>query len=135
MSHVEGKTAHRIRQARREAGLSLDRLAELADTSRRHLIRLEKGEHKPLRPLLVRIAEATGKPLEFFDDDDEEDALVGIARRVVREELGWLRPFAGWSPFSLTRAARPLSRPGSPLSTTAGAGSFPDRSADAGRRR
>ena len=58
--------AARIRRARRTSGLSLDRLGELAGTSRHHLIRLERGDHRPRAEMLERIAGATGKPVEYF---------------------------------------------------------------------
>ena len=58
----------RIRAARKDAGLSHDRLGELVGTSRQHLIRLEKGVHSPRPDMLARIAAATGKPLSFFWD-------------------------------------------------------------------
>jgi transcriptional regulator with XRE-family HTH domain len=64
--------AGRIRRARREADLSLDRLGELAGTSRHHLIRLEKGIHRPRPEMLTRIAEATGRQVEWFLDPDLE---------------------------------------------------------------
>ncbi len=95
----------RLRQARKAAGLSHDRLGAAAGTSRQHLIRLEKGLHRPSPELLARIASATGKPVEFFDEalreqqeaaaDDEEaaramallDVLRGEIRRLIREEV------------------------------------------------
>lgn len=58
--------AARIRRARRQAGLTLDGLAGIADTSRQHLINLEKGKHRPRPEMLTKIAEATGKPLDYF---------------------------------------------------------------------
>lgn len=58
--------AERIKKARLEAKLSLDGLALLAGTSRRHLIRLEAGKHEPTHSMLSRIAAATGKPLTYF---------------------------------------------------------------------
>jgi transcriptional regulator with XRE-family HTH domain len=72
----------RIRQARKQAGLSHDRLGALVGTSRQHLIKLEKGKHAPREDMLERIASATGKSLEFFtqdeDDDDDEAEVVSI---------------------------------------------------------
>lgn len=58
--------AARIRRARRQADLTLDRLGEIVGTSRHHLIRLEKGDHRPRAGMLERIAEATGKPVDYF---------------------------------------------------------------------
>lgn len=58
--------AARIRRARRQAGMTLDGLGEIVGTSRHHLIRLERGDHRPRLDMLTRIAEATGKPLDYF---------------------------------------------------------------------
>lgn len=61
----------RIRRARREADLSHDRLAELVNgTSRSHLIKLEKGKHRPRPDMLLRIAEATGREVDWFLDPE-----------------------------------------------------------------
>jgi transcriptional regulator with XRE-family HTH domain len=65
----------KIRSARKRAGLSHDKLGAVVGTSRQHLIRLEKGWHRPSPELLARIADATGQPVESFaSDDDDEDA-------------------------------------------------------------
>jgi transcriptional regulator with XRE-family HTH domain len=87
----------RIRQARKQAGLSHDRLGELVGTSRQHLIKLEKGRHAPREELLQRIADATGKTMAFFTQDEDEDEddgegdlairLVETIRALVRAEL------------------------------------------------
>jgi transcriptional regulator with XRE-family HTH domain len=58
--------ASRIRRARRHADLTLDALGEKVGTSRHHLIRLERGDHRPRLDMLQRIATATGKPLDYF---------------------------------------------------------------------
>lgn len=57
---------NRIRTARKEFG-SHDSLARaVGGTSRQHLIKLEQGRHRPGAEMLIAIADATGKPLEFF---------------------------------------------------------------------
>lgn len=58
--------ASRIHRARKQAGLSLDQLAETAETSRQHLINLEKGRHRPRLEMMHRLAEALGKPIDYF---------------------------------------------------------------------
>lgn len=58
--------ASRIRKARRDADLTLDGLGEQVGTSRHHLIRLEKGQHRPRAEMLSKIAEATGRDVEWF---------------------------------------------------------------------
>src|SRR6476646_4289124 len=61
----------KIREARKGAKLSHDRLGAAVGTSRQHLIRLEQGWHRPGEELLARIAEATGRPLHFFQVGEE----------------------------------------------------------------
>lgn len=59
--------AARIRRARKAAGeMSLDALAEAVGSSRQHLINLEHARHRPRLQMLEGIAEATGKPLDYF---------------------------------------------------------------------
>jgi transcriptional regulator with XRE-family HTH domain len=61
--------AARIRRARRQAGLSHDRLGEaIGGVSRQHLIKLEKAQHRPRADMLARIADATSKPVDYFLD-------------------------------------------------------------------
>lgn len=62
--------AARIKRARKGANLSHDRLAEGAETSRQHLIKLEKGKHRPRAEMLLRIADATGREVDWFVDPD-----------------------------------------------------------------
>jgi transcriptional regulator with XRE-family HTH domain len=59
--------AARIRRARRQSGLSHDRLGEaIGGVTRQHLIKLEKAKHRPRADMLTKIADATGKPLDYF---------------------------------------------------------------------
>lgn len=59
--------AARIRRARRQSGLSHDKLGEaIGGVTRQHLIKLEKATHRPRAEMLSRIAEATGKPVDYF---------------------------------------------------------------------
>ena len=66
--------ATRIRRARKMAGdggkaMSHDRLGELCGgVSRQHLIRLEQAKHRPRAEMLRRIAEATGRSVDWFLD-------------------------------------------------------------------
>lgn len=62
--------AARIRRARRESDFTLDGLGESVGTSRQHLIRLEKGLHRPRPEMLSRIATATGRDLLWFLDPE-----------------------------------------------------------------
>src|SRR4051794_4973983 len=65
----------RIVWARKRKGISQEKLAGQIGTSRRHMIRIEKGVHRPGPEFLTRIAEATEQDESFFDDDDEESDL------------------------------------------------------------
>lgn len=63
--------AARIRRARRELNLSHDALGErMGGVTRQHLIKLEKAKHRPGAAMLTRIAEATGRSVEWFLDPD-----------------------------------------------------------------
>lgn len=62
--------AARIKQARKEADLSHDRLGDQVGTSRQHLISLEKARHRPRLEMLTKIAEATGREIDWFLDPD-----------------------------------------------------------------
>lgn len=86
------RVGRQIRRARVTAGLSHDRLAIAVGSSRQHLIRLEKGEHLARPGMLEKIAEATGKAVEFFESDDEEESdpmvdLLAAIKRMVRDEV------------------------------------------------
>jgi transcriptional regulator with XRE-family HTH domain len=85
----------RIKRARKDAGLSHDRLGDLLDgVTRQHLIKLEKALHRPRAEMLQRIADATGKPLEWFFDEGARpqpddfaqlgQSLAEVLRREVR---------------------------------------------------
>ena len=63
--------ATRIRQARKEHG-SHDALATAVESSRQHLIKLEKGLHRPRAGMLLKIAEATGHDVDWFLDESAD---------------------------------------------------------------
>lgn len=84
----------RIRDARNGVKLSQEAFADRINTSRRHVMRLERGDHKPSPPMLTRIAEVTGvsesELLNGDAEDEESDAvadLMDAIRRLVRAEL------------------------------------------------
>lgn len=59
--------ADRIREARRASDLSHDKLGEqMGGVTRQHLIKLEKGKHRPRAEMLERLAAATGKSVDWF---------------------------------------------------------------------
>lgn len=85
----------RIREARGKVGLSQEAFAARINTSRRHVMRLERGQHMPSEPMLERIADVTGSTVEELvgDDDDEETSmtldefLLHRVRQMIRDEL------------------------------------------------
>ncbi len=65
--------AARIKRARKHSSVhTLDLLATAVGSSRQHLIKLEKAQHRPGAQLLSRLAEATGREVEWFLDPDLE---------------------------------------------------------------
>lgn len=87
----------RIRRARKDAGLSHDKLGDLLDgVTRQHLIKLEKARHRPRADMLARIAGATGKPVDWFFEEQRPAAdefadlgqtLADVLRREVRAAI------------------------------------------------
>ena len=66
-----------MRQARSEAGLSLAGVAR-GDLSRTAIFLIETGKSNPTLPTLELIAERTGKPVDYFLDDEVPAAGAGI---------------------------------------------------------
>ncbi len=67
--------AARIKRARRALnegdGISHDKFGVLiGGVSRQHLIKLEKAQHRPRAEMLLRIAEATGREVDWFLDPE-----------------------------------------------------------------
>lgn len=63
--------ASRIKRARKTAGLTHDRLGEeMGGVTRQHLIKLEKGLHRPRIETLEKIADATGRDPRWFVDPE-----------------------------------------------------------------
>jgi len=59
--------AARLKQAREDSGLSHDAIGDrMGGVTRQHLIKLEQARHRPGPEMLIRFAEATGKPVDFF---------------------------------------------------------------------
>lgn len=66
-----------VRQARSEAGLSLAGVAG-NDLSRTAIFLIESGKSHPTLPTLELISERTGKPIDFFLDDELPAGDAGI---------------------------------------------------------
>lgn len=77
----------RIKELRKQAGLTQEQLGELVDLDARHLSRLEVGKHFPSLDSLERIAVALNVPLaEFFQfsTDESSAALRAYISRFVK---------------------------------------------------
>lgn len=77
----------RIKEFRKQAGLTQEQLAEKVDLDARHLSRLEVGRHFPSLDSLERIAAALNVPLaEFFQfaSDESPAALRAYITRFVK---------------------------------------------------
>ncbi|WP_047865579.1 helix-turn-helix domain-containing protein [Rubrobacter aplysinae] len=78
----------RVKALRREAGLTLDGLAERAGVSRAMLSKLERGEKNPTLVVAARVAEGLGVTLTRLIETEERGAVVVIprgGRRVMRD--------------------------------------------------
>jgi transcriptional regulator with XRE-family HTH domain len=73
----------RIVWARKQKGISQERLANEIATSRRHMIRIEKGKHQPGPVFRARIAEATEQPVAFFEDEDDKEGDLPVTVTVT----------------------------------------------------
>jgi len=82
----------RIRQARQEAGLTQDQLADLVGVGMRQIQYYESGESDPYRKL-IQISEATGKTVEWLlrgdavtppELDERLERLEGMLAEVLR---------------------------------------------------
>jgi transcriptional regulator with XRE-family HTH domain len=77
----------RFRWARERRDISQERMAEIVSTSRRHIIRIENGTHRPKPELRARIAKATKQPAELFADDEDEESdpvAVDLVKTLMR---------------------------------------------------
>ena len=97
LASIPNKVNERIVWARKRKGISQEKLAEIVGTSRRHMMRLEKGQHAPKEPMRQKLGEALDQDPDFFtlDEDDEEsdplaalslDALLRLRIRAMLDE-------------------------------------------------
>src|ERR687896_39473 len=100
----------RIRQARRQSGLTQEALAERIGVPPDRLRGYEQGAHVTARQLEL-IAVATGRPVSYFVDGAEpvSSAATGVGRR-LRAALAWLSDPTGADTDAETRLAEGVER-------------------------
>ncbi len=59
----------RIRDCRKQAGLTQAQAAELAGVSPKHISRLENGEHNPHFDMIIKLASVYHVPVDAFTTD------------------------------------------------------------------
>ncbi|MGA7178144.1 MAG: helix-turn-helix transcriptional regulator [Thiobacillaceae bacterium] len=94
MADTKKLVGARIKELRKQAGLTQEQLAELVGLDARHLSRLEVGRHFPSLDSLERIAQALNMPMvEFFRFPAEETPaalrayLTRFAKRANETQL------------------------------------------------
>ncbi len=92
-SDIDGRIGARVRALRAERGLTLERLAELADVSRAMLSRVERGESSPTAQLLNRICTGLGVTMSVLFAEPETPASP-LARR--EDQASWRDPATGY---------------------------------------
>lgn len=63
----------RVKEERKLAGLTQEKLAEKSGLPQSHISRIENGKHSPSHATLEKIAVALGKPLTVFDPSAPDD--------------------------------------------------------------
>ena len=90
--------ASRMKRARLEAGLSQRKLAGIVKGTEASIIRYEAGQARPRPARLKAIAEATGKSVSYFLEDDFEVPTEEKRYRsypAERGELGYVADIQG----------------------------------------
>jgi transcriptional regulator with XRE-family HTH domain len=77
----------RIRAARAEQRLTQEALALRVGVSPRTPNRWETGKSRPRASQLPALAEALGKPVEYFEDDDPAEAAMVRAREEAAAQV------------------------------------------------
>ena len=86
------RVANRLRELRRESGLTQEQLAEDLEVTRHTILALEVGRYVPSIELALRLAAYFGRPLEsiFWLDPEEGSSLKTTrqskAQQVVEEQ-------------------------------------------------
>ena len=72
----------RLKRARQEAGLTLERAADLLGTSFNTIWRYEAEQHRPSGPTLYALASLYKRPVEWFSDEKEEIPALPVRQDV-----------------------------------------------------
>src|SRR5579862_3370289 len=90
-----------LREVRRRRGLSQRGLARVTGIPQSTISEIESGQRQPTLPLLGRIVEGTGRPVELRLVAEHRFSATSVARRMARALQGELPP-----EINDTRAAR-----------------------------
>lgn len=106
----------RLKQLRRERGLTLSQLAAMTQLSEAYLYRLEEGERSPSLPALLKMAETYGVSASSLLDEAQVDKALALHRAAAewtgREEDGsGLMAISNAPPTPYSRRSR-LKEPG-----------------------
>jgi transcriptional regulator with XRE-family HTH domain len=98
--------APRLRELRRESGLTLEAAAARVGLSPAHLSRLETGHRQPSLPMLLALARAYGTTVSQLlgETPADRDPVVRAARMEPVEAVGWTY----WQVGGPGRAMQPL---------------------------
>ncbi len=83
-SHIRHEVGRQIREARKQAGMSQAKLAELLSRRQAYISDLENGKAEPNATLIVQLAYIFHKPVAFFFPPEYRDFQN---RALTREEL------------------------------------------------
>jgi transcriptional regulator with XRE-family HTH domain len=86
--------AMRIARLRREAGLTLDGLAEVSGVSRAMISKVERGEASPTATVLAKLANAFGVSLSSLFGEAETKPGAPFSPRAAQQE--WRDPATGY---------------------------------------
>ena len=69
--HADNSLGDKIRQLRKEKGLTQEQLAEKLNIDNKHLSRIEKGIHKPTYHVILKLAEVLN--INIYDFSEKTD--------------------------------------------------------------
>lgn len=79
--------AQRIRQAREEAHLSQEELGSAVGVSDKSISAYEKGRAAPPFDKLKKIATATNYPLNYFGDENVDQAIIAAKLESIEKQF------------------------------------------------